>query len=147
MILITRDRLKGTACSDGRTAFMKYFPKNLLLPEWTDYHQGLLLAHPVWRTFWGFAARKNIIPRLPIVDLDLSGADFSNADICHADFSHSNLSGANFRNANAFKTLFYKCNLSNADFTGANIKFANFAGAELSGAIFENVVGTKPKGF
>lgn len=141
MIIISHDRLRGIACSPGRRAFLKHFPKNLVLQEWTPYHQGLLLAHPDWKKFWGFAARKGIIPRLPIINLDLRGADFAGADICFADFSASNLSEANFRGANAYKTNFYKCDLSNADFTGANIKYANFAEANLTNTNFTSCIG------
>lgn len=140
MIIISHDRLKGTACKDGRRAFLKYFPKSLVLDEWTEFHQGLLLAHPDWKRFWGFAARRGIIPRLPITNLDLRGADFSNADICFADFSGSNLSGVNFTHANVYRTVFYRCDLSNADFSNANIKFANFTDANLTGVNFTNTL-------
>ena len=137
-VIITRDRLRNV-CNPGQHAFVKDFPKHLIVNDWTDYHQGLLLSHPVWKTFWGFAARKHIIPRLPITELYLEGVDFEGADLCYADFSGSMLRKANFRGANLYKTVFCYCDLSYADFTGANVKFANFAGAKIDGADFTDV--------
>lgn len=138
-VIITRDRLRNV-CNPGQRAFIKDFPKHLIIDDWTDYHQGLLLASPVWKTFWGFAARKNIIPRLPITNLNLDGADFEGADVCYADFTFSSLRHANFRGANLYKTLFCYCDLTGADFTGANIKFANFGKAITDGADFTDVI-------
>lgn len=131
-VIVSRDRLASVACDPGQRAFANSFPrKAIVVDNWTDFHQGYLLADPVWRTFWGFSARKGLIPRLPITNLDLSGADLSNADVCYADFTGSNLRNSNFTNVNAYRAIFRNCNLTGAKFAGANIQYAIFTGAKF----------------
>ena len=110
--LLRNLKLKG-ACQKGLAIVDEVFED---LPddfswEWSEWTQGIILADPELRRFWGWAVSEGILPAWSMACANLSGADLLEADLRRADLRCADLSGANLGGAN----------LAWADLTGAKL--------------------------
>ena len=117
--------VKAGACGGALKLYQKYFEGYEIHGPWTPMDQAMLLGHPEWRQFWGWAVFHGLIPAWSMRGWRLSGADFSGANLSGANLSEADLYGANLSEAN----------LSGADLSGANLSEANLYGADLSGVV------------
>lgn len=111
-MIITLQQLKEAgACPLALQAFEKAVGQQTADMEWNQAAQGLMLADPLWRRWFGEAFYLGIIPMFSMKNIHLRGINLCGADLGYVCLIGANLIGANLCKANLREVNLRKTNL------------------------------------